>query len=345
MTAYIKSDNHIHIVFESGESTTVYNSQPEYTPLCDAIKRSDWETAYDAAFPVEIVKKQINSYGTDITQHVSIHHGIIMFDGIPVHGTLTTRMLKMIDEQFDVRPMGLFLENLMENPSYRAVNELYEFLEKSQLPITEDGHFLAYKKVRNNFKDIHSGTFDNSPGTRIQMERNTVNEDKNQTCSTGLHFCAYSYLNHYGNSSDNKILMIKINPKDVVSIPTDYDDAKGRCCEYVVVSEITLDAKTYLPSEKARIDNAPIIRTYSPGAVHQKRNDVILCTHDSAKEAALSTGLRTADIRRVCNGNRKSTGGFNWEWVKHEETKLPIDLDDEYDYEMEDTYEDDHADD
>jgi hypothetical protein len=78
----------------------------------------------------------------------------------------------------------------MENPSYRAVNELYGFLEKNRLPITPDGHFLAYKKVRDDYKDIHSGTMDNSVGKIVEMERNQVNDDKNQTCSSGLHFCS-----------------------------------------------------------------------------------------------------------------------------------------------------------
>lgn len=33
-------------------------------------------------------------------------------------------------------------------------------------------------------------------------------------------------------------MVCKVNPADVVSIPTDYNDAKMRCCEYKVVREI-----------------------------------------------------------------------------------------------------------
>jgi polyhydroxyalkanoate synthesis regulator phasin len=32
---------------------------------------------------------------------------------------------------------------------------------------------------------------------------------------------------------------MKVNPRDVVSIPSDYNNEKGRCCEYAVVDEIT----------------------------------------------------------------------------------------------------------
>jgi len=112
---------------------------------------------------------------------------------------------------------------------------LYGFLEKNRLPITGDGHFLAYKKVRDNFMDVYTGTMDNSVGKFVEMERNQVNDDKNQTCSAGLHFCSESYLNHFGGE---RTVIVKINPRDVVSIPTDYDNAKGRACRYEVIGEV-----------------------------------------------------------------------------------------------------------
>ena len=130
----------------------------------------------------------------------------------------------------------------MENPSLRAVEELYGFLEVCMLPITEDGHFLAYKKVRSDFKDIYSGTMDNSVGQVLDMPRNSVDEDKDRTCSSGLHFCAKSYLSHFGswNSSGNRVVVVKINPRDVVAIPSDYNNAKGRTCRYEVVDVLIL---------------------------------------------------------------------------------------------------------
>jgi hypothetical protein len=136
----------------------------------------------------------------------------------------------------------------MTNPSKRAVTELYGFLEKNSLPITPDGHFLAYKKVRNDYLDIHSGTMDNSVGMIVEMERNEVDDNKDQTCSTGLHFCSQDYLPHFGSGSDSRVVIVKINPSDVVSIPSDYNNAKGRACRYVVVGEIG--------NEGDKIDNA-----------------------------------------------------------------------------------------
>ena len=173
---------------------------------------------------------------TQITPAIAIRGGVVTYNGEAVVNSLTTRMLAMLDEGFDLVPMARFLENLMANPSYRAVNELYSFLEKGEMPITPDGHFMAYKAVRADYKDIHSGTFDNSIGQVCSMPRNAVDDDKNRTCSSGLHFCSFAYLPHFAHANGH-VMLLKINPADVVSIPADYNDTKGRCAKYEVVGE------------------------------------------------------------------------------------------------------------
>jgi hypothetical protein len=70
------------------------------------------------------------------------------------------------------------------------------------------------------------------------MERNQVDDDKDRTCSTGLHFCSQDYLPSFGSAQGNRVVIVKINPADVVSIPSDYNNAKGRACRYEVVGEI-----------------------------------------------------------------------------------------------------------
>jgi len=335
MTAHIISPDHIHIVFDSGESATVYKSQPTFNDLIQAVRHKDWKLAYNIAFPAEEIANKIKQgSGRIVTQQVRIDHGIVLYNGVAVHGTLVDRMLTMIDTGFDVGYMGKFLENMMMNTSYRAVNELYGFLEKSNLPLTEDGCFLAYKRVRNNFKDLHSGTFDNSPGKTVKMKRRDVNEDKNKTCSSGLHFCAHSYLSSYGNSSGNRTIMVKIDPRDVVSIPVDYNNAKGRCCKYTVVCEIKKEEDSAMPIESARIENKQIL-VVAPGAIQQidPENDVVMITHESLKAAAAATGISTSAIRRVCNGKRKTTGGCKWRWTEF--APKPIDVDDAYAEEQE----------
>ena len=150
-----------------------------------------------------------------------------------------------------------FAQKLQCNPSHRATQHLYEFLEKNNHPITESGNFLCYKRVRSNFMDIHSGTFDNSVGNTVSMPRNKVNEDPNQTCSAGLHVCACSYLSHFG-SPDEPILEVEVDPKDVVAIPIDYSQSKMRVSSYKVlgvVEQERVDALRYNnPSDEEAFD-------------------------------------------------------------------------------------------
>lgn len=225
----IQGDNVVVVI--DNKPHTINKTHITYQKVVDAIKAGDWDAVKDAIEP----KKVVLNYGKG---NVSIQGETLFWKGRELHTGLAVKMIDMLREGFPIEPMVLFMENLYQNPSKRAVDELYGFLEKGKLPITPDGHFLAYKKVRHNYLDVHSGTMDNSVGQIVEMERNDVDDNKDRTCSTGLHFCSKDYLNHFGGE---RIVIVKINPRDVVSIPSDYNDTKGRACRYEVVGEIDAD--------------------------------------------------------------------------------------------------------
>jgi acyl carrier protein len=191
---------------------------------------------------------------------VTIREGIVYYndDGEErvVHNAVAEHLIWMLGEKFDVSPMMLFLERLMLNPSYRSVNDLYRFMQSNKMGITQKGFLLAYKKVRYDFRDIHSGKFDNSPGQRPKMPRNEVEDDPTKTCSEGLHVCGYDYLPSFSSSGrgDDRVVLVEVDPKDVVSVPIDYDDAKMRVSTYRVVKEIEDYGKRNVLSEKSVID-------------------------------------------------------------------------------------------
>lgn len=167
----------------------------------------------------------------------------VLYNGEELHNSLTTRMITMFSEGFNILPLVEFLKNLMKNPSRVSVNELYEFLEKNDLPITTDGCFLAYKTVRNDYKDWHTNKMDNSVGKVVSVPRNSVDDDRNNTCSYGLHFCSLGYLSHF-HAGEGRVVLVKINPADVVSFPRDYNNSKGRTSSYTVVADHKMDYKT-----------------------------------------------------------------------------------------------------
>lgn len=231
MFPYIMQGNNITVVVDS-KPHTIAKSHPTFDRVVEAIKAGDWVMVRNVIEP----KKVVINYGKG---HVSVQGETLYWKGEVLHGALATRMITMLQEGFPIEPMVNFMENLMQNPSKRSVTELYGFLEKNNLPITPDGHFLAYKKVRADYFDVHSGTMDNSVGKVVEMERNKVDDDKDRTCSTGLHFCSESYLKSFGGE---RVVIVKINPRDVVSIPSDYNDSKGRACRYEVVGEVDTGA-------------------------------------------------------------------------------------------------------
>lgn len=178
---------------------------------------------------------------------VTLEGGVLRYNGVEVHTVLTDRILDIVRQGFDIEPWIRFADNLFANPAPFSIDELYLFLEHGDLPITDDGCFLAYKNVRANFTDIHSGQFDNSVGQICEMERSEVDPNRNRTCSSGLHFCSKAYLPSFSHGgSGGHTMIVKINPADVVSIPSDYKNTKGRAWRYEVVGEIPeTKAKTY----------------------------------------------------------------------------------------------------
>jgi hypothetical protein len=225
----IQGDNVVVVI--DNKPHTINKTHITYQKVVDAIKAGDWDAVKDAIEP----KKIVLNYGKG---NVSIQGETLMWKGTELHTTLAVKMISMLREGFPIEPMVHFMDNLYQNPSKRAVDELYGFLEKGNLPITPDGHFLAYKKVRADYLDCHSGTMDNSVGKIVEMERYNVDDNKDNTCSTGLHFCSKEYLNHFGGA---RTVIVKINPRDVVSIPSDYNATKGRACRYEVIGEIDAD--------------------------------------------------------------------------------------------------------
>lgn len=185
---------------------------------------------------------------------ISFGRDTIYIDGEPIYGSLCRQIETMHREGLPLDPMVNFVRKMRENPSYRIRSQLWGFIEACQkeggFTIAEDGDIMAYKVVSSSFKDKHTGKFDNSIGAVVEMPRSEVDDDPNNTCSSGLHFCAYSYVNSF-SGLDDRLVLVKINPADVVSIPNDYGNAKARCCRYKVVSEINAPLKKTVWKDEA----------------------------------------------------------------------------------------------
>lgn len=229
---YIMLPGGIHLVL-NGQPRAIARTDKVFPAVVEAIKAKANEDEILAILTAEEARLKA---ATQITPDINVTAGTVYYKGEAVGGVLAERMLKMLEEGFDLMPMANFLANLMQNPAKRVVDHLYAFLEEGKSPLTEDGCFLAYKAVREDYFDIHSGTFDNSIGAVVTMPRNRVDEDPDRTCSSGLHVCSYDYLPHFSHANGH-VMICKVNPADVVAIPRDYNNTKMRVCRYEVIGE------------------------------------------------------------------------------------------------------------
>jgi hypothetical protein len=223
--------DHSVTIFDNLKPVTVTDSHEKF----EEIKELVIHGFYDRAF--SLLDDRMNAKRAIKNTSFELVGDALYLDDYKVPDNMAVRIFALMNEYNSVAPLEKFFRNLLDNPSYRAVQELFGFLEVSQLPITDDGCFVAYKAVNSDFKDYHTRKMDNSIGAQPTMPRNLVDEDKNRTCSAGLHFAAYDYARMFVNDNGH-LMAVRINPKDVVAIPSDYNNMKGRASTYTIVAEI-----------------------------------------------------------------------------------------------------------
>lgn len=238
---YIVQDDGI-TVFVDKKPHHVKASSPKYNKVKEALKNKEWDKV-----------ESLISYGTAIKTFsqgkMKLDKGVVTYDGKQLPNELSARIVKMVDESMELDPLINFVERLQTNPSFNSVQQTYKFLEKNMLPLTDDGHILAYKVVtfarendkngkfkRGDLVDRYSQSMRNNIGDIVEMDRNEVDDDPNNLCSFGLHGGAESYYSGLGQSPYNVMVVIKIDPKDVVAVPKYHHDGKFRCCRYEVIS-------------------------------------------------------------------------------------------------------------
>ena len=215
-------------VFSNGQSYTLSSTHGNYRAVIDAIRNRESEQHI-----VELLNPRV-ALTKYLGEKFEVGENTVKFNGQEVHGTLVERIIECHRDDLPVEPLLRFFENLEDNPSFSARTELYDFLAHRNMPITPDGCFLAYKSVRPDFTDHHTGKFSNRVGTVLEMERRKVDDDRNNGCSYGFHAGSLEYATTFGGS-DRKVLVVKINPADVVSVPTDCDCQKLRTARYEVI--------------------------------------------------------------------------------------------------------------
>lgn len=237
-----------------------------------------------------------------ITDSVKVGLYGVTVNGEPFEGPLADTLTKMATEGTEddgayLQALAKFLEKANSNPSVENSNVLYKWIMNEGLTITPDGDFIGYKGVRNyeienpngyEFPEgvpVRSSTWDgggtvngvdfpnyvpNFVGGLVQMPRDKVDSNGNVECSVGLHVGTYKYASS-SLMGCSQIMLVKVNPANVVAVSKDYQFQKIRCCEYLVVRDHVdspLDVRLYIDEEFAPVSTEEL-STDEKGTIEQ----------------------------------------------------------------------------
>lgn len=228
----------------------VGTSHPNYSMLLEAYRNNDSETFVSLVNENKGVEVYVQKDSKGNETGITVEEDKVLYKGRELHNVLVDRILSFRTKKLPVDDMVKFLENLIQNPSSSSVNELFDFMENKNLPITENGTFIGYKAVRSDYwsktagktvlikgKTDDEGRVYNGVGEEIECERNQVDDNRQHECSNGLHVGGLSYATVTFRNSGDKVVLVEVNPKDVVSVPRDYNAQKLRACAYKVIGE------------------------------------------------------------------------------------------------------------
>lgn len=219
-----------------------------------------------------------------LSERVAVANGRVYFDGDEVDSTITKQIVRCLETgEGDWKPLVLFMENVAANPDAHSREQLFDWLRERDFTITNNGCFIAYKGVGPRDDDEtqkgyvyqssargeaivngerFEGYIPNACGAVVEMPRSNVQHDPSHGCSTGLHVGTYEYAKGYASAA---LLTVLVNPRDVVSVPTECNAEKMRVCRYVVSD----DEATH-PSEGPAIE-----AQRAPGRLYERSPDPI----------------------------------------------------------------------
>ena len=220
-----------------------------YTEIVDMVNDGNVKEAWKKLKNHDNMVIKFAGYQINVTTRKITHCG----EEIKFSKTLIDELVGLILETSKLSKVPAFNENninkffsfmirLEETDCYHILDELYDFIKYNDIEISDDGYVICYKIVNNDYTDCYTGTISNRVGDVVSIPRIQVSDNRNESCSFGLHAASLTYLNksRYGYSSDARLMKLKIDPADFVSVPYDYDGAKARVCEYIVIEEVDL---------------------------------------------------------------------------------------------------------
>ena len=149
-----------------------------------------------------------------------------------------------------------FLERMAPVMKTRAhsVEDLMNFIGHSEMPLTNDGRIICYKRVKRSteagiYLDAASSTIKQRVGSRVFMDVEKVDPSRYNSCSNGLHVANQIYMKEF---SGDVTMLVLISPEDFIAVPK-HENGKARVCAYDVIG--ILDTSAHEELSKGYVKN------------------------------------------------------------------------------------------
>lgn len=240
-------DSNITVLI-GGELFSARDDNPNWDAIVAGVEAND-PSIVDLFKPADAISRKF----AELTERVSVHAGEILWDGEPIHNSLTQKIIDLMDERVeDWRPFVEFMDKLYTNPNEHSREQAFDYIAKHKHTILTNGNFLAYKGVDQGNDGVYYSRqtgnaivddeqlthqqIPNKPGSVVRMPRADVLHDPLSACHVGLHVATFDFARRFIGYS-GAILEVEVNPRDIVSVP--YSDAKMRVCRYKVIRPVT----------------------------------------------------------------------------------------------------------
>ena len=231
---YLVTKSAITIIRSSDAASFVVNCNNAIFPTVRKMVLVDGD--YVGAIELIDKKELLRKYTIGL---LDIDNGELKYAGTRIDTRLAARIVDDIENGNEsYKNLANFMDRAMNNISSKSVDELWDFITHTDISINEDGFIVGWKKVRSvsgradaNYVDSYTSKIPNDLGSVVYMPRALVDDNRQETCSQGLHVGSWSYVPKF---SGDTILRVIIDPADVVSVPKDYNGAKMRVGKYYI---------------------------------------------------------------------------------------------------------------
>lgn len=247
------------VILDDGSTHTIGHDNINYQTLVTGLLTGDLsdDQILKLVSPFELAYRTL----TRLSERVSRKGNKLLFDGDVTDNSLTKHIIKIMNgggSEDEWVAYVNFMEKLYTNPSAESRDHLFHFIEAHGLLLTPEGDIVLYKSTRADGRSTYAGRgivdgveyendyLPNSVGAVVEIPRSMVDDNRGVACSTGLHLGSFGFANTYAE----RLWTAIVNPRDVVSVPSDHNDAKIRVARYQIVEE-NVDRVEYEGTVKA----------------------------------------------------------------------------------------------